>query len=110
MVDENIKQFSDKEVYKELLTIRSKEQIEFLLSYKMDIKELYLYIFGRVNVCECSMEMQCAVFDSAQQAYDNYVDSYYIAETRDMRFDKDLKFLMFPHGFNVMTFFKSIRG
>lgn len=110
MILKDIKEFSDKEIYKDLLSIRTKDQIQFLLSYKMDIRELYLYIFGKVNICECSIEMQCAVYDTVPLIYDNYVDSYYIFKTRDMRLDKDLKFLIFPYGFNAITFFNLEKG
>jgi len=106
MISENIKHFSDEETYKDLLSIRTEKQINFLLAYKMEIKELYLYLFGRVSICECSIEMQCAVFDTVPEVYDNYADMWYIFKMRHSRFDIDLKFLIFPQGFNGMTFFK----
>jgi len=108
-MDEDIKKYSYNEVLNTLRGMRTDEEIDYLLSYRMDIYELYQYLIGSKNVCECSMEMQCAVYDNLREYYDLYVDTYFIEKMRPYRVDKDFRYLNFPHDFDFDQWLDSCR-
>ena len=80
---------SDEEILKALLTIRTSEQLDYFRSYGVDNDfELYEYFFNLRSVCECSYELQCAVYDTVPEVYDRYVDAHFIKKLEHLRVDK----------------------
>lgn len=93
---------SKKVMLNQLLTIRTKNQLDYFKSFGADdIEELYKYFFGKCSICECSYELQCAVFDANEELYYSYVDAYFINKLKELRVDK--YFVTLPH--KVIQFF-----
>lgn len=98
---------SDIEVIDALIDSKGLDSVKAVLEYKMDPRELYDYYFGFISICECSYEMQCAIFDISPRIYDLYADSYFIYNTSHLRIDEDMQFLLYPKGFDVNSFINS---
>lgn len=60
-----------------------------LLSYNVDFNEAYKLIFNEINLCECSYELQCAIFDTDEDLYNLSVDYYFFDKYREKRIDKN---------------------
>ena len=65
-------------------------QFNLLVSYGVtDIDEIYAFFFEGLNICKCSYEFQCALYDTNPNGYDILADQYYVESTRNKRIDKN---------------------
>ena len=78
-----------------LREIRTDEEIFYFIDYGVsNFKEIYEYYYGLKTICDCSYELQCAVFDASEEYYNLLVDNYYIVKVAHLRWDKNLEFLI----------------
>jgi hypothetical protein len=85
-----------------LLQIKSMEAICMLESYGVSMLEIYQYSYGFKSVCELSYEMQCALYDLDQSAYELYADEYFMSMVAGERVDKS--FILTKHLFPDFDF------
>jgi hypothetical protein len=76
-----------------LLTVKDESKIDTIMSYNVDLLDVYYYTFGFKNICELSYEMQCAIYDIAPRYYDLYTDEFFINKYKYMRVDKNFMFI-----------------
>lgn len=94
-------------MYSRLIESRGQKVIDLFLSYNVEITDLFYYFYGAKNICQCSYELQCAVYDMNPKAYQIYTDSYYMDITKNMRVDKYLKYLFYQPEFDITSFMDS---
>lgn len=107
--DNKLGDMSDERILEQLLKIKDRDTINYLASYKVEPAEMYYYFYGYRFLCECSYEMQCAVWDiDGGVAYSTLVDSYFISKSADLRWDRDMKFIRYPSDFDVHSFIQGV--
>ena len=99
----------DKKILEQLLKVKDIDTIEYMQSYKVDLIDMYNYFYGQKFMCECSYELQCAIFEANPGGYMNLVDAYYIAKSESLRVDKNISFVFYPENFDVKSFIESTR-
>jgi len=86
----------EKEYLDRLRDYKTDDDIYYFLSFgETSFKAIFEYYMGIRTICECSYELQCAIFDESEEYYNMLLDNHYIIKMAKYRVDKHLEFVIY---------------